>query len=241
MAAEESAAKSHTLFWAGSTKLWLSVPLLFVASRLVFEGTATSLSQGMAAGDAHVYPKGPSLRHCFVLTTNPLLRSLKIAPGLTCEPFLAELFNARQFDLVSEKGKAKLQNKWLQSQASEFSNNQSVSIFVNHARLWKIMDEMPEDEPVLILEDDAIVPTNISRTIDTMLARMMNDRVSNYVVKLNEHPKPFFAFAEWESRYHVGQHKIKTCTCRPSFTTAGTAAYLLDRGAVCACFSPSMP
>ena len=153
MAAEESAAKSHTLFWAGSTKLWLSVPLLFVASHLVFEGTATSLSQRMAAGDAHVYPQGPSLRHCFVLTTNPLLRSLKIAPGLTCEPFLAELFNARQFDLVSEKGKAKLQNEWLQSQASEFSNNQSVSIFVNHARLWKIMDEMPEDEPVLILEE----------------------------------------------------------------------------------------
>lgn len=179
MAAEESAAKSHTLFSTASTKLWLCVPQLFVASHLVFEGTATSLSQGMAAGDAHVYPQGPSLRHCFVLTTNPQLRSLKIAPGLTCEPFLAELFNARQFDLVSKKGKAKLRNKWLQSQASELSNNGSFSIFVNHTRLCKIMDEMPEDEPMLILEDDAVVSTNISRTIDTKLARMMNDRVSN--------------------------------------------------------------
>ena len=226
----------------GSAKLWLCVPILCVAAHIVFEGPDILQSGEVAAGfSASLYGGRPSLRHCLVLTTDPLQRSVEIAPGLTCRPFLGELFNARQFDLVSEEGKAKLRNKWLQSQASDFSNNKSVSIFVNHARMWKIMDEMPEDEPMLILEDDATIPANLSRTIDIMLDRILANRVTNFVVKLHEHPKPSLAFAEWESPFRIGQHTVRKCSCRPSFTTSGTAAYLLDRKAMRACWFLSVP
>ena len=224
----------------GSAKLWLCVPILCVAAHIVFEDILQS-GEVAAGFSASLYGGRPSLRHCLVLTTDPLQRSVEIAPGLTCRPFLGELFNARQFDLVSEEGKAKLRNKWLQSQASDFSNNKSVSIFVNHARMWKIMDEMPEDEPMLILEDDATIPANLSRTIDIMLDRILANRETNFVVKLHEHPKPSLAFAEWESPFRIGQHTVRKCSCRPSFTTSGTAAYLLDRKAVRACWFLSVP
>ena len=162
---------------------------------------------------------------CVVLTLNATAR---VDPR--CTRFLGTRFREEEFELVSADAQRKLRRPELQERASELSNNASVSIFMNHLRVWSLVNASADDAPLLVLEDDAVLPPRLGQTLEVLLERLRAENVSNYIVKLHD-TKPSWTFYEWTKAYSVERHEVRRCTCRPSHNSASTAAYLLDRRA----------
>jgi len=147
-----------------------------------------------------------------------------------CKPFLGTRFSEEEFKLVSADGQRKLQHPELQERASEFSNNASVNIFMNHLRMWKAINASADDEPVLILEDDAALPPDLPAVLGGLLENLRKDGVSNYIVKLHD-LSGSWRLAEWLVAYDMTHYRVRSCRCRPHTNSASTAAYLIDRQA----------
>ena len=158
--------------------------LLFAVSAMVLVYTVSqNLWFQAPVNIATIKPKFP-LRHCWVLTLNKSLQPHTIAPDLTCQPFLAQQFNAEQFAMLSPLARDKLIHPEKQTMASDLTNNNSVSIFANHVRMWKAAAALPE--PILILEDDAVLHTNAGHTLQIIMHELINVRLMrNLVLKLS--------------------------------------------------------
>jgi hypothetical protein len=189
---------------------------------------------GLRAAGAGLRAAGAALK-CIVLTLDASARV-----DARCTRFVGTRFRAEEFGLVSAEAQRKLRRPELQERASELSNNASVSIFLNHMRVWRLVSASADDAPVLVLEDDAVLPPQLGRTLGALLARLRADNASNYVVKLHE-LKPAWTLHEWATAYRVGRHEVRRCTCRPSHNSASTAAYLLDRRAAGVLLQGALP
>ena len=145
-----------------------------------------------------------------------------------CEVFLGWRFQADDLALVSTDARRKLLHTELQETSRELSNNASVSIFLNHMRIWQRV--AAADGPVLVLEDDAVLPKDMHKTLQLVLEQLRSNNISNYVVKLHE-LKSLFVYAEWSEVFKAGRYSVKSCRCKPHGSSASTSAYLLDRNA----------
>jgi GR25 family glycosyltransferase involved in LPS biosynthesis len=157
-----------------------------------------------------------------------------------CTRFVGTRFREEEFALVSAEAQRKLRRPELQERASELSNNASVSIFMNHLRVWRLVSASADDTPVLVLEDDAVLPPRLGRTLGALLERLRADNASNYVVKLHDLNAPWTLY-EWAKAYRVERHDVRRCTCRPSHNSASNAAYLLDRRAAGVLLRSALP
>ena len=173
------------------------------------------------------------LKHCYILTLNASLKPRTLSPGLTCYPFLAERFNEQQFALVAPIAQQKLLYPEKQTMASDLTNNNSVSISVNHARMWKEVSKL--SHPTLLLEDDAVVPSQNVHILHDIVTNL--EHKNNYVVKVGETPHILgrftswatpLALTEWKLLFDIHGHKSYQCVCRPWFQTSNTAAYILS-------------
>ena len=185
-------------------------------------------------------PRRPkaALSKCLVLTLNVSLRVVQYAPDLVCEPFLGERFNTMQWAMVSADAQAKLRRPELQSKASDLTNNQSVSIFANHAAVWRAV--VAARQSVLVLEDDAVVTAADLHTLKHLLHAMRHER--NFVLKLWNsaqltNPRILSVWVStwllqwWKTWYEVPGHSAMLCVCDGAVRTAGAAAYVLDSDA----------
>jgi GR25 family glycosyltransferase involved in LPS biosynthesis len=117
-------------------------------------------------------------------------------------------------------------NSFLLDTARDLSNNASVNIYMNHARMWAMVLTRKWDY-ALLLEDDIIVPKTVDETVAQLLASLQQNNVSNFVVKLVDH----WVAWQWTSVLAVGSHDLRTCTCRPAIHSSSSAAYIIDKHA----------
>jgi hypothetical protein len=171
----------------------------------------------------------PLLRHCLILTTAADAQPRKIAHGLTCEPFIVYPFDDKQFSMLTPEAQHKLREPFQLHQAGDLSNNKSVSIYVNHVRMWRhIIEHM--DGPTLVLEDDAIVQPHVPNMVHRLLESMYLDGISNFIVKLQTNG-PGWQFLQWDVHYQIDGVSVRRCDCRPHHTSSSSAAYVIDREA----------
>lgn len=210
--------------------------LLFAccAAVLVFTVTQSLLFRA----PAHVHTDDPELplRHCLVLTLNASLQPRTISSDLTCQPFLAQRFNAEQFAMLTPLAREKLIHPEKQTMASDLTNNNSVSIFANHVRMWKAAAAL--SEPTLILEDDAIVHANAVHTLQSIMHELINVRlIRDLVLKLSSTTPSILgihnpiithmAFKEWKLLMQTEKQWLYECTCRTWWQTSGSMAYVI--------------
>jgi hypothetical protein len=221
---------------------WRSPRALFGAACV---GTAICLCAGEFLGRAPrarrappqvvmPFAGAPAFR-CVVLTLDAAAR---VDPR--CTRFVGTRFREEEFALASAEAQRKLRRPELQERASELTNNASVSIFANHMRVWRLVSASADDTPVLVLEDDAVLPPRLGRTLGALLERLRADNASNYVVKLHNSQR-LWTHYEWAKAYRVERHDVRRCTCRPSHNSASNAAYLLDRRAAGVLLRSALP
>ena len=176
-----------------------------------------------AAREAAAQRRGGLGLPCLILTLNASALHPSTA---ACTPFLGPRFSEAELERVSAEARAKLAEPYLLQRASDLTNNASVNIYMNHARMWAHIAE--HAATALVLEDDAVVPENAERVLLALLSELRRDNVSNYVVKLHDMST---LYSEWPEVYDVGGHSVRRCTCRPKVHSAGTAAYVIDAAA----------
>ncbi len=189
----------------------------------------------------HVSPRTPARRSsaawslpCLVLTLNVS----NIDPSArSCTPFVAPPFTERELDFVSLSALEKILNPVLLESASELSNNASVNIYMNHARIWQYIAN--RWDVALVLEEDAVVPSNSEEVITQILSSLRRDNVTNFVVKLIDHWHLYGS--EWRLVYELPKHKVLTCSCRPSVQGSCSAAYLIDKAAALTLLQHAFP
>ncbi len=177
------------------------------------------------------------IQRCYILTLNASLQPLRVAPGLLCRPFLGTPFNQRQFAMLSATTQQKLKYPSLQMLASELTNNNSVSIFFNHAQIWSLVQG--QRNPVLILEDDAIIKSESVPLLNDLASTLAAGGKS--VIKVGETPHALplvfrflilpLALLEWRSVFSMQEHSVYQCVCRPWFQTSNSAAYIVTPAA----------
>jgi hypothetical protein len=177
---------------------------------------------------------------CLVLTLNvsnvdPSTRS--------CIPFVAPTFTEQELDFVSPSALAKIRNPMLLESASELSNNASVNIYMNHARIWRYIAE--RWDVALVLEEDAVVPSNSEEVIAQILSSLRRDDVTNFVVKLIDNWHLYSSewrtklidnwhlySSEWRTVYDLPTHRVLKCNCRPSVHGSCSSSFLIDKAAL---------
>ena len=165
------------------------------------------------------YPDLP----CMILTSNVSALDPSTA---SCTSFNATPFTARELDYVTSEARMKLANPSLLQRASDLTNNASVNIYMNHARMWSLIAK--QNRVTLILEDDVIVTEGSLELIKTLLSHLRKDNATNFVLKLHDSST---AYPQWREVYSVAGHRVRTCDCRPSQHSASAAAYLIDPAA----------
>ena len=177
----------------------------------------------------------PELKHCLVLTLNDSMKPVSFGSGLVCRPFLGQKFDEQQWALVSDAAKIKLIEPDRQTMASDLTNNQSVSIFANHAAVWRQVVALREK--ALILEDDAVLTYGNVDSLNEMLHLMRHEH--NFVLKLWNsaqltNPRILSVWVSnwllqwWKQWYRVSGYTAMLCVCDNAIRTAGAAAYVLD-------------
>lgn len=161
---------------------------------------------------------------CLVLTLNVSTLNPSTA---ACTPFLGPRFSEAELERVSVEARAKLAEPYLLQRASDLTNNASVNIYMNHARMWTHIAERRWDA-ALVLEDDAVLPENAGAVLQALLSELRRHNASNYVVKLHDLST---LYSDWPEVYDVGGYSVRRCMCRPRVHSAGTAAYVVDRTA----------
>lgn len=179
------------------------------------------------ASDSTGSTRAPLLRHCLILTTDVNAQPRAIA-GLTCVPFFAVPFDDAQFSVLTPEAQDKLRVPFRLHDSGELSNNKSVNIYVNHVRIWRHILSL--DGPTLVLEDDAIVPPHVPRTVQSLLEVMYLDGVRNFIVKLQTNG-PGWQLLQWDVHYDIDGVSVRKCDCRPHHTSSSSAAYVIDREA----------
>ncbi len=160
---------------------------------------------------------------CLVLTQNvsKLHRSLR-----QCTPFVAPAFQESELDFVSIHARKMLLDSSLLQTARDLSNNASVNIYMNHARMWAMVLTRKWDL-ALLLEDDVIIPEHVDQLIAELVTVLNQNNASNFVVKLVDH----WVAWQWKSVHTVGVHDLRTCACKPAIHSSSSAAYLIDKHA----------
>jgi len=161
---------------------------------------------------------------CVVLTLN----ESNIDPSAKkCTPFVAPPFTNAELDFVAPAAREKILHPHLLSLASDLSNNASVNIYMNHARIWRLV--VAHWDVALVLEEDIVVLPHSAEVIAEVLAALRRDNVTNYVVKLIDHF--YMHSSDWKLVYELQNHRVLTCSCRPSVYSSCSAAYLIDKAA----------
>lgn len=153
-----------------------------------------------------------------------------------CNLFLARRFQEQEFALLSASAQEKLRNVELLQYSKDLSCNISISIFLNHMRVWQNVS----DTPALVLEDDAVMPSDLCVILSKVLSHIRRHNVTNYIVKLHEHA-PFYIYRQWEEVFAIDDYSVRSCRCRPHGGSSSTAAYLLDRHAAQTLLTAAFP
>jgi len=161
---------------------------------------------------------------CFVLTLN----ESNIDPSAKkCSPFVAPSFTEAELASVAPQARKKILQPRLLETASELSNNASVNIYMNHARIWRHV--AAHFDVALVLEEDAVVLPHAADMFTQIVNVLRRDNVTNFVVKLIDNF--YMHSSEWNVVYNLADHQLLTCRCRPSVASTCAAAYLIDRTA----------
>jgi hypothetical protein len=160
---------------------------------------------------------------CLILTSN--VSGLDPSTA-SCTPFHATPFTARDLDFVTSEARRKLARPFLLQRASDLTNNASVNIYMNHARIWSLIAQ--QHRVALVLEDDVIVNEGSFELLQVLLSNLRRDNATNFVLKLHDSST---GYPQWREVYNVAGHSVRTCNCRPSKHSASAAAYLIDQAA----------
>lgn len=161
---------------------------------------------------------------CLVLTLN----ESNIDPSAKkCKHFVAPSFTEAELDFVAPEAREKILHPQLLSLASDLTNNASVNIYMNHVRIWRHV--VAHWDVALVLEEDIVVLPHSAEVIAQVLAALRRDNVTNYVVKLIDNF--YMHSAQWKTAYDLPNHRLLTCSCRPSVYSSCSAAYLIDKAA----------
>lgn len=160
---------------------------------------------------------------CLVLTSNVSALHPSVS---ACTPFLGPRFTEDELANVSAEARVKLAQSQLLESASDLTNNASVNIYMNHARMWRHVAE--RWETTLVLEDDAVLPPNTDEVIAEVLARLRKANASNFVVKLHDSSSMYW---QWQPVCTVSGYDLRRCACRPLQECTSALAYVIDRAA----------
>jgi hypothetical protein len=197
--------------------------LLCAAAGTALAWTVLEAAAGAREGHATARRRVDLGLPCLVLTLNA--SALHPSVG-ACTTFMGSPFSEKELDDLSADARAKLAHPYLLQRASDLTNNASVNIYMNHARMWTHIAE--HWDAALVLEDDAVLPENAGVVLQALISEMQRHNASNYVVKLHDLSTPY---SEWPEVYDVGGHSVRRCMCRTKVNSAGTAAYVVDRAA----------
>jgi hypothetical protein len=172
---------------------------------------------------------------CLVLTLN----ESNIDPSAKkCTSFVAPSFTEAELDFVAPEARKKILNPALLETASDLTNNGSVNIYMNHARIWRHI--VKRWDVALVLEEDTVVPSNTDKVITQILSVLRRDNVTNYIVKLMDSSD--IQSLQWTPVYALSDHyQVRTCTCQPSIRSSSSAAYLIDRTAAMTLLKNAFP
>jgi hypothetical protein len=198
--------------WLGATYTLHALTVTRATAR------ATARATRAAARRAE-YPDLP----CLILTSNVSALDPSTA---SCTPFNATPFTARELDYVTSDARRKLAHPSLLQRASDLTNNASVNIYMNHARMWNVIAQ--QQGVTLVLEDDVIVNEGSVELIQKLLSHLRKDNATNFVLKLHDSST---AYPQWREVFSVSGHTVRACDCRPSQHSASAAAYLMDQAA----------
>jgi GR25 family glycosyltransferase involved in LPS biosynthesis len=155
-----------------------------------------------------------------------------------CKHFVAPSFTEAELDFVAPEARKKILNPALLETASDLTNNGSVNIYMNHARIWRHI--VKRWDVALVLEEDTVVPSNADEVITQILSVLRRDNVTNYIVKLMDSSK--IQSLQWKPVYTLSDHyQVRTCTCQPSIRSSSSAAYLIDRTAAMTLLKNAFP
>jgi hypothetical protein len=215
-------------------RLWKAVLAVFAGCVLLVLFFAHYFSTRQAPARHSSSRPGFSLP-CLVLTLN----ASHVDPSTEkCTPFVAPPFTEPELNFVSPQALTKIQNPGLLETASDLTNNASVNIYMNHARIWKHIAQ--RWDVALVLEEDIIVPPNADEVITQVLSALRRDNVTNYLVKLMA--SSTIQSLQWKTVYDLSdRYQLRTCTCQPSIRSSGAAAYLIDRTAALTLLQNAFP
>lgn len=215
-------------------RLWKAVLAVFAGCVLLVLLFANYFSRRHAPARRRSSRPGFSLP-CLVLTLN----ASNVDPSTErCTPFVAPSFTEQELNFVSPQALTKIQNPMLLETASDLTNNASVNIYMNHARIWRHIAE--RWDVALVLEEDIVVPPNADEVITQVLSALRRDNVTNYLVKLMDSSN--IQSLQWTTVYDLSEHyQLRTCTCQPSIRSSGSAAYLIDRTAALTLLNHAFP
>jgi hypothetical protein len=200
---------------AGTALAWTVLAKAAAGAPTAAAGAPTAAAGGASSRRVHLGLP------CLVLTFN----ASALHPSTrACTAFTGSRFNEKELDAVAADARAKLAHPHLLQRASDLTNNASVNIYMNHARMWTHIAE--HWDASLVLEDDTVLPENAGTILQELLSNLRRDNASNYIVKLDGRSS---MYSQWRPVYDVGGHIVRTCTCRPSLHSASSAAYLVDR------------
>lgn len=160
---------------------------------------------------------------CLVLTSNASALHPSVAG---CTQFLGPRFTEKEFANVSAEAREMLARPQLLRSASDLTNNASVNIYMNHARMWAQVAE--RWDTALVLEDDAVLPPNADEVLAEVLARLRQANASNFVVKLHDSSSTYL---QWQHVCSVTGYDVRRCACRPRQECTSALAYVIDRAA----------
>jgi hypothetical protein len=163
---------------------------------------------------------------CLVLSLTPV-RTFRMGP-IQCSHFPGRAFHESDLVHVNESQRRKLitgEND--PSDIWELSNNKTVSIYLNHAAIWRRV--VQKRRMTLVLEDDVVIrPDKMKVLLNLVYALRGNTSMHNYVVRAFR-SEWWNTLRQWD---HVPEMSFGTqlyhCSCMSTLPATSTGAYLLD-------------
>ena len=137
--------------------------------------------------------------------------------SMPCHLLYTQPFDDRQWASVTHTARRRLLTN-LNTGLFDLSNNNSINIFHNHARVWQHV--VKSGQPTLVLEDDVALRPGAAREIYALVAQIRHTGAP-FVLKL------FNNNVGWnEMGWSLGVDEL-ACVCDSAWVSTGTAAYYL--------------
>lgn len=134
--------------------------------------------------------------------------------GMPCHALYTQPFDDRQWATVTHAARRRLLTN-LNTGLFDLSNNNSINIFHNHARVWQHV--VHSGQPTLVLEDDVVLRSGAVREIRALVAQIPHNPHND---------RPFVLKLFNSVRWSLAVDEL-ACLCDSAWVSTGFAAYYL--------------